>query len=297
MQFTIPTTRQQMYDTLNDLYNYYRLRRLNYDGVNLDELSIEKIVFTPSTDAELLEKAAIDLSASQKEKVLNRTETLNKEKVSLEAKLSSLDKEAETEAEEISKAYKEAEETFKKTAIKNGLINSTVIPDKLAELRKEKGEKIAKIQADKISLKAEIQAKINSITTLLQNVSTYYEDVFAAEINAKIVELKDAEAKLSLEAFKYNNLAQEKELKYNNSILRSEADLELKYIQIKANELSKEELIDMGYYSDVIACVCGYYNSLTPVQAYTDIRNEPNLAIYLDDYYQQIVYFYKVNAE
>ena len=52
----------------------------------------------------------------------------------------------------------------------------------------------------------------------------------------------------------------------------------------------------MGYYEDIMRCVCGYYDILTAVNAYQDILNEQKLSIYLDDYYESLVYMYKMRA-
>ena len=52
----------------------------------------------------------------------------------------------------------------------------------------------------------------------------------------------------------------------------------------------------MGYYADVIDCVCAYYDTLPVLTAYQDLASENKLAIYLDDFYQDIVYMYKSRA-
>ena len=52
----------------------------------------------------------------------------------------------------------------------------------------------------------------------------------------------------------------------------------------------------MGYYADIIRCICGYFDTLAPSTAYDLFRSENKVAVYLEEYYQQILYMYKINA-
>ena len=70
----------------------------------------------------------------------------------------------------------------------------------------------------------------------------------------------------------------------------------LRYLDISSGEFTKDQLTDMGYYRDVIKCVTSYYDTLEPLEAYQDITAEKELAIYLDDYYQNVIYTYKMLA-
>ncbi|MBQ8426573.1 MAG: hypothetical protein IJX16_02300 [Clostridia bacterium] len=60
--------------------------------------------------------------------------------------------------------------------------------------------------------------------------------------------------------------------------------------------MTKEELVDVGYYDDALDCVFAYYNTLSPLAAYQDIVQEQRLMVFLDDYYQDTVYVYKLRA-
>ena len=108
--------------------------------------------------------------------------------------------------------------------------------------------------------------------------------------------IKDEYEKLKKDVFKYNNSLEEKEQRYLNSIKESKASLRLRFLYISAGEYTKDQLVEMGYYTDVIRCVRGYYDTLPAVDAYRDMVAEHKLAIYLDDYYQNVVYAYKLNA-
>ena len=96
--------------------------------------------------------------------------------------------------------------------------------------------------------------------------------------------------------FKYNNSLDEKEQRSKNAIAQSNATLQLKYLEINSNNLSKDQLIEMGYYKDVIDCVCAYYDRLSALDAWRAISNEPKVAVYLEEYYTQIVSMYQLRA-
>ena len=67
-------------------------------------------------------------------------------------------------------------------------------------------------------------------------------------------------------------------------------------MNIASNFFTKDQLVEMGYYTDAIACVRAYYDTLSAVAAYQQIAHDTKVAIYLDDYYTNVVYKYKTLA-
>jgi len=67
-------------------------------------------------------------------------------------------------------------------------------------------------------------------------------------------------------------------------------------LEIAEVSFSKDQLVNMGYYEDVILCVGAYYDTLSSANAYQDFKNEDKLVMYLDDYYQNMLYLYKTRA-
>ena len=67
-------------------------------------------------------------------------------------------------------------------------------------------------------------------------------------------------------------------------------------MEINSNNLSKDQLIEMGYYTDVINCVCAYYDTLDALTAWRTIVNDAKVAVYLEEYYSQIVYMYHIGG-
>ena len=120
--------------------------------------------------------------------------------------------------------------------------------------------------------------------------------MFSYEVAAEKDRLKAEEEKLKREIFKYNNGLDEKEQRAANSKLSTERSLELKRIDISVNAFTKDQLVEMGYYTDAINCVCAYFDTLSALTAYQQIAHDTKVAIYLDDYYSNVVYMYKTLA-
>ncbi|MBR0189432.1 MAG: hypothetical protein IJQ23_03495 [Clostridia bacterium] len=53
----------------------------------------------------------------------------------------------------------------------------------------------------------------------------------------------------------------------------------------------------MQVFSVAIDCVCAYYDTLNPVTAFQQIAHDTKVAIYLDDYYSNVVYMYRSLAD
>ncbi len=282
-----------MYSTLQTIYNYYRVTRENYSPVTFEPLTLSDMTVTELTDEQLGAKAEALLKAAHEREILALKKSINEKLAALNAKKSSVTSDAAALAEKINAAYLKSEDKVEKEAVKKGFAHSNVVLDKLAELESKKNAEVAKAEADKNAAVAEINAEISSLNAALAGADDYYDDIHAYEKAAKVSELKDAQEKQKTEAFKYNNSISEKKQRYVNAIKQLNMTYRLKFMEITNVEFTKEQLYDMGYYQDVIDCVCGYYDTLEATAAFTDISKEGKLVLYLEDYYQNVIYMYK----
>lgn len=296
MNFTMPTTKSQMYETLNEIFLHYRMSRPEYEEYTPTPLSLTQMTFVELNDTQLLEKATNILKPSQEREMLKRKEKLKEKLDNVKTLLENARISLNKEIEEIKKEYKNIESEAKKQAIKNGVEGSEIFAQKLLEIGREKAEVLANKNAYYGGLISTYTTSKTELEEEIDDVEDYFEDLFADEINAKFIELKKEQEEKKVEAFKYNNSIAEKEMRYVNTLEQERATLLLKYIEIQSTELSKNQLIALGYYSDVISCVCGYYNTLSDASAYADIKNEGKLAIYLQDYYEEVITLYKIRA-
>lgn len=293
MQFNLPTTKSEMYTILNDLFYYYRIRREGFEEINLQELQLERLSIEEVSDENLMQLATKLLSAKHQREILEYQDKVKSEIAEIEQKIILLEKNLVDEIENVHKLYDESIAKIESQALKNGLVNSSIVVDKTASLLNSKNQKIAEITQAKNDDIASLTAKKNTLDLMLKESQDFFNSVHQKEKEIKFEELLQEKEKQRIEVFKYNNSLDEKEQRYANTLKESKASLELRFLDISSGEFTKDKLIEMGYYEDVIRCVCGYYNTLSASNAYADFSSESKLAIYLDDYYQEILYLYK----
>jgi len=296
MQFNLPTTKEEMYTVLNDLFYHYRIKRDGYEQAYMSELELERLVYEQDSEENLTKRAEILVEFdSEKEKLSKKAELESKIK-QLAQRITSAQETLEKDKENIEKLYADSQEKLRAQAVKNGLINSSVYLDKTAYLESEKNSSIAKATSENENLIAQLTAQSTDYEEQLSSLDEFYLAIKEKAVMKKLDELKQDQQKTAREVFKYNNGLEEKEQRYKNTIAQANATLNLKYMEISMGEFTKDQLVDMGYYQDVIDCVCGYYDTLDPAQAYQDIYGESKLTIYLDDYYQNVVFMYGVRS-
>lgn len=294
MTFNTPTTKEEMINTIKEIFMYYRNRREIYVEEEMEELVIERVSFNRLTEEELREKACLLLKPSftlrvenYKRELLEEIEKLTDEKTAIKEKENSLIKGIES-------TYKNTLEKLKASYIKNGASLTCAFDKERAENLKEKELKIVSIKAETSESILLIEQKINRLNDLLLNAENNFVKIEEEEILRKIDELKEEEQKQEIEIQKYNSSLHEKEVKYRNSYAKMTADLKFKYASLAQVELSKSQLIELGYYKDVLDCASLYYNSIPAVDAYNDILNDSNIKVYLEDYYQPFLYTYQL---
>ena len=296
MQFNLPTTKEQMYQILNDLFYYYRVRREGFEEVNLIDLNLTRLEFLEKTEQELIETASTLLSAKHEREKKDYLSDIDLKVLELNKKISLLEENTTKQIEEIISMYNESIVKVENQAVKAGLINSSIVADKTAVLEEAKNQKIAMITQEKDEKVASILSEIEGLNLKKLNSEQYFSSIHQKEIDAKVVELKDKEEQKKIDVFKYNNSLDEKEQRYSNTIKESKCSLKLRFLDISSGEYTKDQLIEMGYYNDVMRCVAGYYDTLEPLPAYQDMLDEKKLCIYLEDYYETFVHSYRFNA-
>ncbi|MBE5736801.1 MAG: hypothetical protein E7348_00165 [Clostridiales bacterium] len=296
MEFNLPTTKAQMYVVLNDLFYYYRIRREGFQGINLLPLDLDKMSTAVPTDTELNTTANTLLSASHEREIKNYQQEISLEITEIQTKIDLVNQNSAKQVDEVNQLYEQSLKKIQGQIASSGLINSSIIIDKTAQLEQEKNAKITEINLSCDSEVASLTAKKTALEKKLDDSSTYFSSIHSKEKTAKVVELKEDRKKLSNEIFKYNNAIEEKIQRYDNSLKEINASFELRFLDITSGEITHDQLVEMGYYEDVIRCVCGYYDTLNATDAFYDISSERKLAIYLDEYYTEIVYTYKVRA-
>ncbi len=296
MEFSNPTTKSQMYSVLNDIFSYYRIRRGTFEDLKLEQLELSRMSFSLPVPEQITQKAQtlIDAEIEQKK---------NKDKAQVKQRITSINSEINKLTILRDKVSGDAENLFLKSktevenkAFKNGLVSSGVVVDKISALEKEKNNKILSLTAEYDKKIASLQAESDALLLSLTEIDEFYLALREKEIAKKEVEINEEITKTEREVFKYNNALEEKLQRYSNTLIQANASLELKFLEINSGDFSQTQLIDMGYYEDVMRCVSAYYDTMTPTSAYQDMQKETKLTIYLDSYYQNFLYMYKIRA-
>ena len=296
MEFNTPTTLAELYRTLSEIYYYYRVRREGYEDAEMEELVLDKMEYSVPTEEEFKEKAQTLLSAQFEREELEYINSLEATLKGLDSKLTTLNDSVNTRIQEINELYEQSIEKVESRAVKSGLINSSIVADKTAALEKAKNEQIALILEKRDAEVATLIAQTEELQTKIDGADEYFKALREKELDKKILELKDESKKTEREVFKYNNGILEKETRYRNTIKQAEATLKLQFLEISMGEYTKDQLVDMGYYQDVIDCVTSYYDKFSAAEAFQGITDEKKLAVYLDDMYAEVIYAYRAKA-
>lgn len=297
MEYSIPTTKDEMYETLKDVYQYYRINRESFMPTSITDLSLPRITFTPLTDTQLGTKAQVLVGAEQEKEKLTRKEKLNSEISKLNEQIADLSEQEDELVNKITEDYDNSENKVRLEATKRGFNDSNAVVNKIAELENLKNSAISAVRLNLSAKRTALTGEKTALTTELSNINTYYSALFTAMVNKKKVELSDDQEKFKISIDKYNNNQEEKENKQQISTALSNANLQVRFLELKQFDCTKEQLVNMGYYADVLAIVTGYYNTLSASSAYQDIATESKLMFYLDDFYEDTVYLYKMRAE
>lgn len=297
MKFATPTTLDELYEILNEIYNYYRLQPEIYTASDLVPLNITRMTFTPLSDEQLMSKAEENLASAQQIRLMNYVDGLTEKLNDIKAKVKAAEVAKNEELASNEQTFSSAKDVIAKRAIKTNTTDSGVYTEKLFLLEKERGKKAAEINAEYAANVYELSQKEEELTSLINSAENKFSDICASEVVAEYNKLKTEQDKTLQEVFKYNNSLDEKEQRFENSRKRHVNEMQLRHMEIRLQGYSKDELVQRGYYNDVIKCVTDYFNTMTPEQAFKTVKEQPKLAIYLDDYYSNIVYFYKARVD
>ena len=291
-----PTSKDEMYEILNQIFNYYRVVLPSYEQPQLSELTLARLDVAPLTDEQLEEKARALLACEFKENYEKNLQKLTVELSELNVLTAKQEEIAQNSISKLNEIYSASLEKVRAQAEKNGVIHTSAYLDKITYLENVKNAQIAKVNSEKENELALISAKIVALNAEIAQLKQKEGVIDEQAVLAKKIELKEKDDELQREVFKYNNGLDEKEKKYKNDIIRQNASLKMRYFELRTQELTRDQLIEMGYYDDVTECVCSYYDTLSATSAFNQIRLDTRLAIYLEDVYQNIVYMYGIRS-
>ena len=296
MEFQRPTNKTQLTSTLKEIYHYYRVQRTEMGEVNLKPLALPILDFVEKTQEQLTEEASVLVSASHQREKNKSQEEIKEKLASVDILIASANENTQSLINKIEELYYQSQEKIREEGVVKGFATSNVVLDKISRLEEEKNQKITDVIQKNQQTLATLESQKAELTVRLSSIDDYFSSLFEKEVNAKVLELHKEQLKHREDINKYNNSISEKIQNSKNSVINAQATLMIKYKEISIPELSKDTLVDMGYYDDVIDCINSYYELLDPEVAYQDLLNDRALMVYLDDYYDDLVYAYKLKA-
>ena len=294
MEFTTPTTEKEMLAILKEIYTFYRIKKDPFSVPELPTISLQEIHFEKMTEEEIFAHAKELLKGEHQKEILQKKESLEKQ---ILEKISLIEKEKERAVEKEKELILNCSEKIKileEDGEKNGLIKGSVIGKKKLDLFEKRNAEIEEKKKESLKTINKLQGEIASLNECLDNVEEYFLTAHQSEIESKVAELKQKQFEFMVEVQKYNNSVQERNIKYANYIESTRANLELKYIEIRSEPFTKEELIEIGYYEDVINCVNAYYAQIDDSRVYNEFVKCPQLVMYLEDFHTTLQTFYKI---
>ena len=298
MAYGNPSTKDEMYQILERIFLDYRNTTIPFEQVQLEDINLSKLEYVSKSEEEFQLEARKLLTPWYNEEYDQRLKEIEKNILVKQKELENLQSSLDEQLSSIEKTYLQAQEEMEEKALKYGFADSPILIKKLADIQNEKVNKINDVNEKFIVNSENVQYQIALFEQEKNSLLSVLNARFDDKITAKVIELKGAEKEKEREILKYNNSIDEKLQKHKNGNISANANLQLKYLEIRSEGLTKDELIQRGYYRNVVECVGYFYNNgfSTPLEAYRDILNESQIMIYLDDYYPSMLEMFRMKA-
>ena len=296
MEWQTPTTKEQLHQTLQDIFYYYRIRKDEWEDLALLPLELQRLEWSPLTDEQLTLRAKEEVLAQTSKEERDALAGIEQEIYACQKQAIELQTNKQTAIDKINQGYDQSVQKINVEVASRGLVNSTVALDKISQLEVERQSAIASVTLSFDNKISSVTAKESALTESITQTQEFFAKLLEERTQARKLTLKDEQDKIEREIIEYNNGQDEKEQKYQNSLIRQKASLKIKYLEIHSNFFSKDELISMGYYKAVLSCASSYYDTLDPVEAYRQISSDETVMIYLEDYYNACVILYQTRA-
>ena len=192
MEFTIPTTTEEMYETLNLIYKHYRTNVPIFREEELEIMVIPTLDNTFPTEEELLKESQKILAPAQ-------TERRDKLKREIENRISEisnllihLEEEKTEKLEDLEQEYASKIIKTEKELTGRGLGTSLVGVDEINKIACEKTAMLGNLKMQYGIKKAELLSEKERLIESLEGVDSVYASLCENELVAKVTELKNS---------------------------------------------------------------------------------------------------------
>lgn len=294
MDFELPTTKEELKTVLAELFDYYHHYKGEYEGQPLEVLELDKLTFTEKSESAW----RTELSALlDKREAAESAEKCAPHRAEYEKYLALYEADDTKKQEDLLSAEEEYEKKLARLraeAAERNIGQSSAYLNLLAALESEYEEKRDKIGRESAARKAEYARAMALAEFNVEETQNCVAKKYEAELETAVAEALREQREYVDAALKYNNTVEEKLVKSRNDKAKAESALKLQYLEITARGVTDEELLELGYYTDVIRAVDGYYYTVPAAAAYDDFVADPDMPIYLGSFYNEILYKYQL---
>ena len=197
MEFTIPTTKTEMFDTLREIYQHYHFRQLIYDGITLEELNINRLGFDELSSEEISNKARQLLSADHIREKRKASDEIDARLISLKEKLASSSATEEMLVKSAEENFDKAILSIKKAVYETGTSLTSSAQKKIKDAELKKVEEINKIRDTESKLREELSAEIVKEEERKRELDEYFITLHQAELQISQGQTSAIEKRLS----------------------------------------------------------------------------------------------------
>ena len=288
-----------MYEILNEIYIDYRIRKEPFEALELENIVLDKLTFSPKSYDTKKTEAQVYVQPWYDDTYESMQKEISRNKYGLIKQKESVLENKNIQVAQVKLHYKDLQTELEEKALHYGYNSSELLINEINELKSQLAKELERIEEEYTDKINKIDEEISEITVQESQLNARLTNLFNHRVSARMLEIQEAEKQLEMSIIKYNNDIEEKMQKSRNSNLNANANLRIKHIEIQAKGYTKEELIQRGYYTQMLDCVSAFYSSdyfETPYLAYIDLLDEVQLIVYLDEFYSDLLELFRVRG-
>jgi len=263
------------------------------DKPKLPTVTLDKLEYTPPSDAALEQKASDSLAEYKKQNEAAIRAESSRNAAALEKQRDDYADSRESDLKSAADVYSRAVDSFDNDVLKRGLARSSVAALGRSDIERDYANRSAEIASDYGKKITAIDAEISAIGAKLNNALSDFNLSYAVKLNEKLDALKTERAEKIAEATKYNNEIKRKQAELDADRLKTESALYNDELE-RRKKLTDLDVLSVderdAVYKSVYDKMDGFLATLSPEQAKLEVRNHTLYRNHLSDYYYYKLY-------
>lgn len=289
-------------ETLKELERQYNLDNNkniapDYTDKLPEEISLDRIKYTPKTDDEIEKQVADELGIEYIKNLSAIDDKLMQKAIKLNEKNEKTNEEHKITASEIEKLFSSLKSKAEKDALKRGIQRSSIITESLKEYDLKKATNLQDAENAYKKAMSAINDEIDDLNYQREQALDELNLSQAVKMTERITELSKERDKLSNEAIAKNNAIAQEELKANINLAKQKEDMEKQYNADTKKAIAEQAEYEKTYgyssekqqnYAERYNTALDFYLSLDPDIAVGALEASSNMKYYLGNYYDKL---------